>query len=403
MSKRARILGWALIALLPVLLLLGAEGIVRALGWEPPVERGLEVPAWLDRNILVKDARWMELLSDSPRELQGYYGTYLWDRHLFYRLRPNVSVSLTDAMAPPGIRERTGWTLDTNGRGYRGREGRYGDHPGVYRIVALGDSSTFGWGVEAGEAYPARLEEELRRRHPDRRIEVLNLGVCGYSSFQGLVLLRREALRYRPDMVTISYGSNDWSRVPEPFHEAYERNAGWIGGVRSLLHRSRAYQVYAAWLSGLADGERAAEVRELRLKENEMPLNVGPERSRENLESLVSEARAEGASTILVTNCVFGEMAVPVLEAARASGAPLLDTASLLRSRAGSPGQDPELVAARDRNLARYGGEMLQRYPELQVYLADRCHPNAAGHRIIAGELAALIERDPAFITPARP
>ena len=87
MSKRVRVLGWALILAIPVALLLGAEACVRWLGISPAFQREASLPPWLDRNILVKDARWMEFLADAPGDLGNYYGTYLWDRHLFYRTR----------------------------------------------------------------------------------------------------------------------------------------------------------------------------------------------------------------------------------------------------------------------------------------------------------------------------
>src|SRR5882724_4351917 len=107
MSQRAKLIGWALIAAAPALLLLGVEGCVRLFDVSPSFERDAAVPAWMDRSILVKDARWMELLSASPRELHAFYATYEWDRYLIYRIRPNVSIPLTDVLAPPGIRERT--------------------------------------------------------------------------------------------------------------------------------------------------------------------------------------------------------------------------------------------------------------------------------------------------------
>jgi lysophospholipase L1-like esterase len=49
--------------------------------------------------------------------------------------------------------------------------------PGVTRLVAIGDSVTFGWGVEVEDAFPAQLQAELNRR--GHKVEVLNAGVPG--------------------------------------------------------------------------------------------------------------------------------------------------------------------------------------------------------------------------------
>lgn len=387
MRKRVRVLGWILIVGAAPALLGAAEIAARLFDLSGGAGRRAEIPAWLDQNILVKEERWRELLGEAPGDLKNYYRAYAWDRRLFYRFRPGLSLSLTDVMAPPGVRDRTRWTLKTNEKGFPGRAVPYGPHPGSFRVVCMGDSSTFGWGVESGEAYPALLEEELHRRHPDRTIEVVNLGVCGYSSFQGRILMDLEARRYEPDVVTLSYGSNDWSRVPEPFDAAYERNAGWSGALRELLHHSRAYEAWAVALSGWARGGESEPA-----DPDEMPLNVGPEKGLANQVALIGEARSWGAEPILVTNCVPGRMAEPLREAARRTGAPLLDTEALLRSSIPALAAGRLLPELRARTAGVYGLDLLAEHPDLEVYLADRCHPNAAGQRIIARELADRIE-----------
>jgi len=397
LNQRSKILGWVLIVALPPALLLGVEGCVRLFDVRPAFERDAELPPWMDRNILVKDARWVELLSASPRDLRNYYSTYEWDRYLFYRLRPNVAIPLTDVLAPPGIRERTRWVLRTNAKGFAGPEVSYGPHPGTYRILCMGDSSTFGWGVESEEAYPALLQEEIHRRHPGTKVEVVNLGVCGYSSQQGKVLLEREGLRYEPDLVTLSYGSNDWSRVPEPYDEAYRRSLGWTGAIREILHRSRAYQIYSAFLMKTLRGAGSTDVKALKEAALDMPFNVGPDKSTTNLISMVDRVRLAGADPILVANCTPGEMDEPIRRAAQRSGAPLLDTETVLHAALPSLGADDDLAPARARVRSLYGDGMMAAHPDLEVYLADRCHPNVVGQRLLARTLAGMIEKSSSF------
>ncbi len=380
--------GWILIALTPPLVFGATEACLRALGVEPSLRREASVPAWLDRSVLAKEGRWIELLSGSPRDLRNYYRTYRFDRDLFYALQPGLDLPLTDITAPPEIRERTRWTFHTNAHGFNAKEVPLHKRPGVFRIVAVGDSSTFGWGVDSDRAYPHVLETLLRRLHPGLDVEVVNLGVCGYSSFQGLILLEREALRWSPDVVTISYGSNDYSRVPEEFDAIYARNQGWTGALLELLNRSRAYQVYAGLLlsaigtdargPGGASGESGV-------------LNVGPEKSRRNLERSARLVRRAGAEPVFVTNCVPGEMAEPIRAAATSTGAPLVDTRALLEEAVPGivEGRRFQQAAAYYRGL--YGAH-LQEDPWLAVYLTDRCHPNVIGHELIAAELARVVE-----------
>lgn len=80
---------------------------------------------------------------------------------------------------------------------------------GTLRILCLGGSTTFGSGCSSDDlTYPAQLQKELARRHPDRRIEVLNGGVPGYlttDSFHNLG--RLEFLE--PDIVLVYHAAND--------------------------------------------------------------------------------------------------------------------------------------------------------------------------------------------------
>ena len=75
------------------------------------------------------------------------------------------------------------------------------------KILAIGDSSTFGWGVPTESAFPEILEGLLPHTN------VINLGVNGYTSLQGYRILEREILRLKPAVVIVSFGFNDLNIV----------------------------------------------------------------------------------------------------------------------------------------------------------------------------------------------
>jgi hypothetical protein len=99
----------------------------------------------------------------------------------------------------PGASAKMGSGLVTlNGRGYRGRElplPRRGD---LTRVVVLGDSVAFGFGVSDAEAFPELLDSR------DNGLEVGNLAVEGYGPGQELLVLLREGLRLQPDLVVLA-------------------------------------------------------------------------------------------------------------------------------------------------------------------------------------------------------
>lgn len=77
------------------------------------------------------------------------------------------------------------------------------------RIVALGDSLTFGWGVEAEQTFSSRLEELLGA-------DVLNLGVSGYGTDQELLLWEHEGRALQPQLVLLTLCANDLEEVSRP-------------------------------------------------------------------------------------------------------------------------------------------------------------------------------------------
>lgn len=115
-----------------------------------------------------------------------------------------------------GKRMRPGWEGDEfkapvkiNSKGLRNPETPYEKPEGVYRVLALGDSWTFGFRMNEPDAYPRQLERILNERASlrgdPRRFEVINAGVIGYSTDQEAAWLRVEGWKYQPDVVLVNY------------------------------------------------------------------------------------------------------------------------------------------------------------------------------------------------------
>ena len=74
-------------------------------------------------------------------------------------------------------------------------------------IVAFGDSITAGYAVRRG--FPSFWKEMLQRKYPDSRIEMINSGISGDTTMDGLARMDWAVLAYEPDLVTINFGIND--------------------------------------------------------------------------------------------------------------------------------------------------------------------------------------------------
>jgi lysophospholipase L1-like esterase len=129
--------------------------------------------------------------------------------------------------------------------------------PGSLRVLAVGDSTTFGWGVDDDGTYTAHLERLLHAEWPQRRPHVLNGGVSSYDLRQTLERLERLSPVLEPDIVLVGLLWNDLpfgtigARValdPGTPRRTF-RMANQPSGIDGLLRRSRLmYALRHAWL-----------------------------------------------------------------------------------------------------------------------------------------------------------
>lgn len=92
---------------------------------------------------------------------------------------------------------------------------------GQTRILFLGDSCTFGYGVSHDAAFVEVAESLLKQQ--GREVECINAGVPGYTLFQGCRYLETEGLKYQPDLVVFNFGWNDsatWDHLGDRDHHA---------------------------------------------------------------------------------------------------------------------------------------------------------------------------------------
>lgn len=95
--------------------------------------------------------------------------------------------------------------VSINSQGFNDKEYSISKPDNTLRILCLGDSSTF-WG-----SYHSQLENTLNTKHgqENKRFEVINAGVTGYTSCQGLFSYTYKGMYYNPDIVTFYFGIND--------------------------------------------------------------------------------------------------------------------------------------------------------------------------------------------------
>jgi lysophospholipase L1-like esterase len=125
---------------------------------------------------------------------------------LYYRPAPKIGYELVPGVAGTGS---FGEAIVINSHGLRDVERPWAKPPGVTRILALGDSFTFGMKVEAPDSYPKALEALLNGSGDGRRYDVINAGVVAYSLCQERTWLEQTGWRYEPDLVLVGFFGDD--------------------------------------------------------------------------------------------------------------------------------------------------------------------------------------------------
>ena len=224
-----------------------------------------------------------------------------------------------------GISNRTGYEImyRINSKGLRDDETSYEKPEGIFRIVLLGDSRTFGYGVPIEKHFSTLLEGYFKG------LEVINMGVSGFGVDQELLYLRSEGFRYEPDIVLVyvaHYGdhrhmhTNRWGKAKPRFvlidgelvltNSPVADSSSLTPGILRKIHHCflRHSKAYAILRNGLLNLIRQEPQQALGQKQHD-DKNLEDESFRNNLYDLGEaltfamhkESLKHGATFVLVT------------------------------------------------------------------------------------------------------
>jgi len=164
--------------------------------------------------------------------IKGYGNLEIYepDPVLYWKLKPNQDCYTKVDHRPVHI----------NALGTRGSDFTLLKSTNTYRILALGDSRTFGWGLAEPETYCCGLQTLLRQKSGDRPVEVINAGVNAWSFQQMSVYLRDYGLRYSPDAVVLGE-ANLWTQFSEKNSPEFVRKFMQRVRLKNLLRHSALY------------------------------------------------------------------------------------------------------------------------------------------------------------------
>jgi len=148
---------------------------------------------------LSQDAR-QELVTELLEQSPGVFQWSWYAPEIGYTLTRNAEL------------EAWGSRFRANRLGYRTQPPEKSE--GTYRVVFLGDSWTFGMGVEQSESYPevfAALANErgIAERYEAERVEAWTLALPGYNTFNFVEAFWYHFELLKPDLVVVGISAND--------------------------------------------------------------------------------------------------------------------------------------------------------------------------------------------------
>lgn len=317
-------------------------------------------------------------------------------RNPFWRYDPELGWSHRPGAEGTFSRNEFSHHVRINSAGWRDRERTLERQTGLFRLAVLGDSFTWGHGVEDEQVYTRVLERLMTG------VEVLNFGLSASATDQQLLILRRHALAYSPDLVLVMVTRNDFfdtgrrsvgsydkptylldgdgtlrlANVPVPevswlrrFHYRIRRRSGLLNLVERAVRPGRGGPPAGAAEDGPADPYRLIKAL---------------------LEAMRDDSLAAGARFAVVVTAMGADTYPDEIPAAdldrvrileeftRNESIPLLDLIPAFRR------------SARNAKSRR----------EVSLHYAEDMHWNAAGHRLAAEELGRLLQER--RLVPAR-
>lgn len=209
---------------------------------------------------------------------------YKKDTELFWRLREDQTLK---------SRWFSNLSYRINSAGIRGDEIK--DIKVGQRILALGNSCTFGWGVPRENCWTTLLERSLRLKLLDSSLEVVNAGIPGYSSFQGKKYFQ-ELLKLQPDIVLIMFGWNDhWKAGQEISDAEQETPPAIIVSMQNIFSKLKLYKLLRKITLSATEDTQFVRIDDITGKRR-----VSQEEYFENLTEMIKTSRKHNITPVLL-------------------------------------------------------------------------------------------------------
>ncbi len=268
--------------------------------------------------------------------------------------------------------------VDINAQGFRGPVATPVRDPSKKRVLVIGDSFVWGFGVEQEETFVSRMAEQC----PE--LEVINFGVSGYSTDQELLLFTEVGKPLEPDVVVLVVASNDFSdNIRSTVNVYYQKPVFQLEGKRLVLSNRPvpAPNFFVEQTSSLARQsylltQIGRTIQGLSLSRERKPAEKKKDAQAQGRTPTFPRSKAEYVTTLLIQK---------FLQEVEATGA---KPALVFNDARGQ--HISAFLGLEDLAVAQLGDLKHEPDPE-RYHLRGDYHWNAAGHDLVAQRLLSAL------------
>lgn len=376
----------------PLVFLVLVELGVRVSGVSTDLARNrnfkVAVPTWLlaDPGWVRGQQRRIDVRGPVRAEDVAWFSHFEEARYIGLKLKPHLDVRVVNPFNDIEVSKGSTFRITSNADGFRGPEFA-AKRQAVLRVVALGDSSTFGWGVDPEYTYEELLARRLSAN--GQRAEVFNLGMPGTTSRHGLGVLAHYAAPMKPDVVVVSFGANDARLALTATADELAIDDTWLGAARWTLLRLRTFQLARrlifSWYDPFAAARQAGEgpARPL-VKAVPIADYVS------NLRRIRGHATVIGARTVFLSVCTPEDYVDAMRQTAEKLGVPFVDVGRIFLAKIDEVKAGRVYPEETEFYRSLYGTPAMEEF--WRYYLTtDGCHPNRVGQNLVADAVADAV------------
>jgi lysophospholipase L1-like esterase len=356
------------------------EIVLHFSGFQPSISyKKFVFPAWMEELDPLVLAKYQSYVEEQGFVNEDVYA-YRPDLRYGYLLKPQLQLKVSNYSSAVFFDKLPPWTIASDAKGYRvSAQNPTVEENEAHTLHVLGDSSSFGWGVDFEDSYPQQLAEKLKQSSRISGLTVKNYSTPGFTSYHGRLLLEDRVEIKNGDIVLVSFGSNDSYPSLKPDSVRFQARNSMVGKISWSLNRLLIIKWMRTLIHSLPE-PRVPKTKNSRVSIEEYQKNLGV---------IFKTILQRGGKPHFINICNKGKYHGVAEQAAKSAHIPFYDFPEIF---------NPYLSKVHDlfpEKLVTYFdayGKILEKETQLAFLFPDLCHPNAIGHGLMANIIFERLE-----------